>query len=167
MILLYTIYYYVLQKTLTSIYACYLRSIFFIFFIYEDFILNNKFLNAVKWSLLILTIVLLFTFIIIPGVTTMLQPTFFPKTDISGFQKTVTNSGYIVGVMSAALGFISIWQGKQNDKKNDEQIDKLLSSINEIKTNQQNFILAQRVQQPDFEKSQSKTSKWQMDTHDE
>lgn len=82
----------------------------------EQDIKVEKLSKAIKWTSYITIVISFLVFIIIPGIVCLIQPSFFPKLDISGFEKCLTIGSIIIGCVSLGLGLYSIVQSRKGEQ---------------------------------------------------
>lgn len=95
--------------------------------------MNEKSKNIVMWMLFGFFVLVIVIFLIIPLIVQMLQPTFYPETDISGFTNILNITGYVIGFLSAVLGVYSILQAQKSNK----QVEQILNTVKDIQKQQE------------------------------
>lgn len=93
--------------------------------------MNGRLRQVVPWTLYI-AVVLIAMFTIVSLVINVLAPTFFPETNISGFQDYINTFCVILSFLSVGLGIYSIWQASESGK----QANEIMKSIQLIEREQ-------------------------------
>lgn len=78
--------------------------------------MNKKFSSAIFIASFVTIIIygILFT---VAVVATMLQPTFYPNVDVSGFERFPQTSSIILGFISAVLAVVSIYMAIKSNEE--------------------------------------------------
>lgn len=121
--------------------------------------MSNKLKSVICWTGYILTtIVIIFTLFAL-GVK-VFAPSFFPNTDISGFQDYINTFCVILSFLSVGLGLLSIWQANESNK----QTTKMLETINDIKHQQEILAVSLKSQNnQNIVTSNQSEGEWQPD----
>ncbi len=105
----------------------------------EDFVLSGKFKTLIMYTVYVVILVLLFIFVA-SFVITMIQPTLFPNTDISGFKDGVAIVSMILGLVSAFLAIYSVYSSIQSTRELKQMLkdaeDRLIKKVDGLRTNQ-------------------------------
>ena len=99
----------------------------------------EKFKHLIMYT--VYAVIVLLTLIFVASfVITMIQPSFFPDTDISGFQDVVSIVSMILGVVSAFLAIYSVYASIQSTKELKQMLkdaeDRLINKVDGLKINQ-------------------------------
>lgn len=121
--------------------------------------MSEKLKSVICWTGYILaTIVIIFTIFAL-GVK-VFAPSFFPNTDISGFQDYINTFCVILSFLSVGLGLLSIWQANESNK----QTTKMLETINDIKLQQEILAVSLKSQNnQNIVTSNQSEGEWQPD----
>lgn len=121
--------------------------------------MSNKLKSVICWTGYILTtIVIIFTLFAL-GVK-VFAPSFFPNTDISGFQDYINTFCVILSFLLVGLGLLSIWQANESNK----QTTKMLETINDIKLQQEILAVSLKSQNnQNIVTSNQSEGEWQPD----
>lgn len=88
-----------------------------------------KIVATTIYIVVIVFVILLFVSIVI----SILQPTFFPDTDISGFKDIIQTSNALLGLSSVILAIYSVFQSRKGNAETNkilEEIRNLRSDVN-------------------------------------
>lgn len=120
--------------------------------------------KAIGWTIYIVIAICIVGGVLIPAFVKMIQPTFFPQTDISGFSDWMQTSSIWVSFFSAALGGFSVWQATRSEKETKVVLDAITQTMNTIKCGQEE--IASFLHNPNFHYGQQKNSResWTQDT---
>lgn len=108
-------------------------------YVEKEFVVPEKFKQLIMYTSYI--VIVLFLFVLLSAsVVTMIQPTFFPDTDISGFKNIVNIINTLFGIVSAALAIYSLYASvKSTDDLKAalrESEERLIKEVDGIKSNQ-------------------------------
>lgn len=123
--------------------------------------MNKDLKKVISWTLfiIILTIIIIS---LIASIINMIQPTFFPEVDISGFKNYTNAISVLLSFLSAGLGMFSIWQSNLSSQQSVE----ILNGIKDIEKEQKyisNNIMS--VNQHNIERTDAnEKNKWRQDT---
>ena len=86
--------------------------------------MDERLTKAVQWS--IYAIILIFSLCILASfIVIILQPTFFPDKNISGFKDYINTMCTFVSFISVGLGVFSIYQANSSGKQASKMMDSL------------------------------------------
>ena len=104
--------------------------------------------------------VVIAVFTVISLCVSVVAPTFFPKTDISGFKNYINAFCIVLSFLSVGLGIFSIWQASESGK----QANEMINSIQVLKQQQEILLVTLKSTNDLIVVSQNKTdSKWVQD----
>ena len=120
--------------------------------------------KTISWTIYIVIAICIVGGVLIPAFITMIQPTFFPEADISGFISWMQTASIWVSFFSAALGGFSVWQATRSEKETKAVLDTIRQTINTIKVGQDE--LASFLHNPNFHYGQLSMGEttWTQDT---
>lgn len=91
----------------------------------------QKLKTTIQWTTY--SVILFLIIITIISLTVnLIAPTFFPNTDISGFQGYINTASIILSFLSVGLAIFSIWQASASGKQSQD----ILNMVQEIKDKQ-------------------------------
>lgn len=93
--------------------------------------MDQRLKKVIQWTTyFVIVFIILLT--ILSLTVNLIQPTFFPETNISGFQAYINTTAMILSFLSAGLGIFSIWQANTSGK----QATDILNGIRDIERKQ-------------------------------
>lgn len=91
---------------------------------------NNKLKNTVLWTLYV-SMLFVGLFFLLCSIIIIIAPTFFPKTDISGFKSYINVFGNVLSFLSVLLSVYSMYQASSGNKQMNEMLKMTHDIINE------------------------------------
>lgn len=125
--------------------------------------MDNKLKKTILWTLYVIVVFFIVIGIFFPAVILMIQPTWFPQTDVSGFAGWIQTASLVISFASAALGLFSAYQASKSETEMKVVLDAIRETTTVISVKQDELSMYLHDPNIHFGDSTTQSSKWKRD----